>query len=91
MADYWITYKDIEDIEPRQSFEMMGVPKPGEQVVRSGMLPGKAGLKDLYVRWLHRGVGADTVHLLTYTHVALKARESKDLVIQALRFAQRRN
>lgn len=91
MAEYWITYRDIEDYEPRKSFEVMGVPPPDSLIVKPGILPGMGGLKDLHIKWHHRQVGADAVHLLTYTHVALKAHEVKDLVIQAYRFAQERN
>lgn len=91
MAEHWVVYKDIEDSEPRQSFEVRAAPKPDELVVKSGILPGMGGLKDLHIKWHHRQVGADAIHLLTYTHVALKAHQVKDLVRQAYRFAQERN
>ena len=91
MAEYWIVYKDIEDTAPRPSFEIMPAPKPPERVIRSGRLPGRGSLKDLHVKWFHRGMGDDVVHLLTYTHVALTAHKVKGLVSQAYRFAQERN
>jgi hypothetical protein len=84
MAEYWIVYKDIEDSEPRQSFEVMAAPKLGEATIPSEILP--MGEKEIYVRWYHRQVGAASLHLLTYTHVALKAHQVRGLVSQALGF-----
>src|SRR5687768_2163950 len=91
MAEYWVIYRDVEDSEPRQSFEVMAAPEADQMVIRDGVLPGMAGLKDLHIKWHHRQLGPDAVHLVTYTHVALKAHEVKDLVTQAYRFAQERN
>jgi hypothetical protein len=52
---------------------------------------GAGELKDLYIQWYHSQIGPDAVHLLTYTHEALKAHQVKSLVAQAYRFAQERN
>ena len=91
MTEYWIVYKDVEDSALRPSFEIMPAPKPSARPIRSEMLPGMGEIKDLHTMWHHRQIRADMLHLLTYTHVALKAHEVKDLVSQAYRFAQERN
>jgi hypothetical protein len=91
MADYWLIYRDIDDYEPRQSFEMMGVPPPHSMVIEDNVIPGLPGMKPVYIKWHHRRIGVDEVHLLTYTHTELKQPEIRDLVNQALKVAQRRN
>ena len=88
MAEYWIVYKNIEESEPRQSFEMMAAPRSGEPVIPSEILTGVLGEKDIYVRRYGRRLGVDEVHLLTYTHQELKPREVRLLATQALKFAQ---
>jgi hypothetical protein len=88
MAEYWVVYKDIEDSEPRQSFEMMAAPQPGEPVIKSEVLPGALGEKDVYIRRNGRRIGVDEIHLLTYTHQELNPREVRNLMNQALNFAQ---
>jgi hypothetical protein len=91
MADYWIVYRDVEDSEPRQSFEVMATPPPQSMVIKDNLIPGLQGMKPVYIKWHHRRIGVDEVHLVTYTHAELKQPEIRDLVNQALRFAQRRN
>ena len=91
MAEYWVVYKDIEDSEPRQYFEMRAAPQPGEPVIKSEILPGGLEGKDVYVRRNGRRIGVNEIHLLTYTHQELKPRELRNLMNQALKFAQERN
>ena len=91
MAEYWIVYRDIEDSEPRQSFEMMVAPQPGEPLIKSEILPGAPGGKDVYIRRNGRRIGIDEVHLLTYTHQELNPRQVRNLMNQALKFAQEQN
>jgi hypothetical protein len=91
MADYWIVYRDTEDHEPRQAFEMQPGPRSREFVLKSTTFPGNTGIKDIYIRWYHRQLGPDIVHLVTYTHQPLKAPEALELVERAYRFAQGRN
>lgn len=88
MAEYWIVYKDIEDSEPRQSFEVMAAPQPGKPVIKSEILPGGLGMKDIYIRRHGRRIGTNDIHLLTYTHQELRPREVRGLAHQALKFAQ---
>jgi hypothetical protein len=91
MAEYWVVYKDIEESEPRQSFEVMAAPQPGEPVIKSDILLGVIGDQDIYVRRYGRRIGTDEVHLVTYTHQSLRPREVRHLLVQAYRFAQERN
>ena len=91
MSEYWVVYKDIEGSEPRQSFEVMAAPQPGEPVVKSEIQPGAPGRKEIYIRRNGRRIGINEVHLLTYTHQELNPREVRNLMNQALKFAQERN
>lgn len=59
MSEYWVVYRDIEGSEPRQSFEVMAAPQLGEPVVKSEILPGAPGKKEIYIRRNGRRIGID--------------------------------
>ena len=91
MAEYHVASWNIEDHQPRQSFEVMAAPQPGELAIRPGVRPGLLGEKDIYIRRYGRRIGLDQVHLVTYTYQELNPRQVRHLVYQAFKFAQEQN
>ena len=89
MTDYYLTYSDIEELEPRKSFELTG--PPPQLLAEDYVIPGLRGFKPIYVRWYHQRLGPDQLHLLTYTYAEPKAVEVEDWVVNAFKCIQERN
>jgi hypothetical protein len=90
LAEYYVVYWDIEDHQPRQSFEVLGSPPEGS-MIRDQIIPGQPPARPIYIRWHHLQIESDAIHLLTCTHEILKAGEVRALVLQAYKFVQGRN
>ena len=91
MSDYYVAYWDIEDRQPRRTFEVIGLPPVGTLAITDQVVPGWFGAKPLHIHWYHQPLGRDTLHLLTYTHADLEDRETKELIDQAYKFTQDRS
>src|SRR5262245_13034014 len=88
MTDYYVVWHDVEDYEPRRTFELIKV--PGEKLSQENhAVPSMAGLKTMYIRWHRQQAGEDQLYLVTYTHRQLKEPEIKELIDQAFQFIYR--
>lgn len=88
MSDYYVIYRDIEDCQPRRTFEVTGLPPAGALTINNQVVPGWFGAKPLHIRWYHQRLGRDTLHLLTYTHTDIEDQEIKALLNQAYKLTQ---
>lgn len=79
----WVVYRDVTGF-PRQQFERLPKPKPGDLVIRDLVLPGMYGFPDMYVRKHHFHINEDVVHLITYTERELSSSEAQILAQQYL-------
>ncbi len=93
MSDHlWIAYRDIEDYQPRPSFEILNPPGKDGLQVKGMVLPGMFGAKDIHIKWHTAKIEDTIINLVTYTHQALSARHVRRLLREAYTFAQgRRN
>jgi hypothetical protein len=91
MAEYWILYRDIEDHEPRKSFEQLTSASPEVTTIRDQVIPGWFDAQPIHIRWYHQQFGLNELHLLAYTHQELKANEAEALVNQIIKFVQERS
>lgn len=91
MADYWMIYRDIEDVAPRKFFELLASPLEVVETIKDQVIPGWFGGKPIHIRWYHKLDGLDTLYLLTYTHEELSKAEVEALLHQAYVFLQTRN
>jgi hypothetical protein len=87
MTEYYIVWHDVEDYEPRRTFELITVP-PQKLSAEDKAVPSMAGFKTIYIRWHRRQLSEDQVYLVTYTHQQLTDQEVEDLLEQATRFVQ---
>jgi hypothetical protein len=90
MTDYYIVWHDVEDYEPRRTFEMIKT-SPEKLSPEDKSLPAMAGLRTMYIRWHRRPFGQDQVHLVTYTNYQIKPQEIETLLDGAINFIQRQN
>jgi hypothetical protein len=90
MTDYYVAYRDIEDRQPRRTFELMALPPAGALAINDQVVPGWFGAKPMHIRWYHQRLGRDTLHLLTYTHADLEDEEVQTLLEQAYKLTQER-
>jgi hypothetical protein len=88
MSNYYLSYRDIEDRQPRKSFDMLASASPEATTIQDQVIPGWFGAQPIHIRWYHQQLGPDEIHLLTYTHKELRADEAEALVSLAHKFAQ---
>jgi hypothetical protein len=84
MTEYWIVYRDITGF-PRQQFERIDPPKPGELLVRDQVFPGAYGYPTMYIRKHHVHLADQIImNLITYTEREPNAEELPELALRAL-------
>lgn len=84
MADYYVSYRNVEGEE---TFEKMDPPEYGARI-SDQVIPGRPGVRPIQVRWHHRQIGQNTLHLVTYTHQDLKdLQQIRSLMLRAAQFA----
>jgi hypothetical protein len=89
MTHYYLTYSDIDELEPRKSFELTG--PPPQLLAEDHVIPGLRGFKPIYIRWYHQRLGPDQLHLVTYTYNEPRAVEVEYWVVNAFKCIQDRN
>lgn len=87
----WLAYRDIEDYEPRGSFEILASPATEGLLVKDTVIPGEFGLKEVHIKWHSTRIEGVEVRLVTYTHEAVPPGRARRLLKAAYNFAQRRN
>lgn len=85
----WLAYRDVADY-PRKSFERLAPPPAGAVLIKSQVIPGLHGYKDIHVNW-HEATtrGEVTIRLVTYTESPLGEKEHKEIIGKAFEFATR--
>lgn len=78
MTRLYIAYRDIEDHQPRQSFEVIEIPAGG-MIVKSQVLPGLYGHKPIHIKWHTCTVANQPVSLVTYTHQPITPVETVEI------------
>lgn len=86
MIEYWIAYRDVDNYEPRRSFEYLEPPSAERGMIEEQVIVRGVGTQDIYVRWHHWFIDKTKLHLVTCTHGELSLTEVRDLAIQAIRF-----
>jgi hypothetical protein len=90
MTDYYIVWHDVEDYEPRRTFEMIKT-APEKLSPEDKSVPAMAGLKTMYIRWHRRQFGQDQIYLVTYTNYQIKPQEIETLLDGAINFILRQS
>ena len=90
MTDYYIVWHDVEDYEPRRTFEMIQT-APEKLSPEDKSVPAMAGLRTMYIRWHRQQFGQDQVYLVTYTNYQIKPQEIETLLDGAISFIQKQN
>jgi hypothetical protein len=85
----WLAYRDVADY-PRKSFERLAPPPTGAQLIKSQVIPGLHGYKDMHVNW-HEATtrGGVTIRLVTYTESPLSEKEHQEIIEAAFKFARK--
>lgn len=87
MTDYYLVWHDVEDYEPRRTFEMIKV-APEKLSPQDKAVPAMAGLRTMYIRWHRRQFSQHQLHLVTYTNYQLKPQDIETLLEGAVKFVE---
>lgn len=95
----YVAYRDVEDYQPRQSFEALdsvppdraGLMASSGHFVKSQTIPAAPGMKPVYIRWYGFAANARHVELVTYTHEALATGQVQDIARRMVEFLKQNN
>jgi hypothetical protein len=88
MAEYWVVYFDLEGFKVGRSFRCLAPKSLEARLPEDRLILGGGLRKDIYLCWHHWFVNQTRLHLATCTHTELTLHEVREVVFEAIKFAE---